>query len=158
MSSSNDDVLEWWRTNERVVDQIPEISDAIMEIQSVSYNRKLPSDLPVMERGQTQLTLPPIIPNSDEDNLVKCLNELNIDKINTQGQFFQATVQTGLITNFSVELLDWWHQIENKMCDHVYDSKSRQMLDTLENEKEYAKNILEAVDSALVALNHLNQG
>jgi len=111
-----------------------------MEIQSVSYNRKLPSDLPVMERGQTQLTLPPIIPNSDEDNLVKCLNELNIDKINTQ-----------------VELLDWWHQIENKMCDHVYDSKSRQMLDTLENEKEYAKNILEAVDSALVALNHLNQ-
>ena len=58
----------------------------------------------------------------------------------------------------SVELLDWWHQIENKMCDHVYDSKSRQMLDTLENEKEYAKNILEAVDSALVALNHLNQG
>ena len=52
MSSSNDDVLEWWRTNERVVDQIPEISDAIMEIQSVSYNRKLPSDLPVMERGQ----------------------------------------------------------------------------------------------------------
>jgi len=57
-----------------------------------------------------------------------------------------------------VELLDWWHQIENKMCDHVYDSKSRQMLDTLENEKEYAKNILEAVDSALVALNHLNQG
>ena len=56
-----------------------------MEIQSVSYNRKLPSDLPVMERGQTQLTLPPIIPNSDEDNLVKCLNELNIDKINTQG-------------------------------------------------------------------------
>ena len=62
------------------------------------------------------------------------------------------------ITNFSVELLDWWHQIENKMCDHVYDSKSRQMLDTLENEKEYAKNILEAVDSALVALNHLNQG
>ena len=158
MSSSNDDVLEWWRTNERVVDQIPEISDAIMEIQSVSYNRKLPSDLPVMERGQTQLTLPPIIPNSDEDNLVKCLNELNIDKINTQGQFFQAMVQTGLITNFSVELLDWWHQIENKMCDHVYDSKSRQMLDTLENEKEYAKNILEAVDSALVALNHLNQG
>jgi len=140
MSSSNDDALEWWRTNERVVDQIPEISDAIMEIQSVSYNRKLPSDLPVMERGQTQLTLPPIIPNSDEDNLVKCLNELNIDKINTQ-----------------VELLDWWHQIENKMCDHVYDSKSRQMLDTLENEKEYAKNILEAVDSALVALNHLNQ-
>jgi len=140
MSSSNDDVLEWWRTNERVVDQIPEISDAIMEIQSVSYNRKLPSDLPVMERGQTQLTLPPIIPNSDEDNLVKCLNELNIDKINTQ-----------------VELLDWWHQIENKMCDHVYDSKSRQMLDTLENEKEYAKNILEAVDSALVALNQLNQ-
>ena len=90
MSSSNDDVLEWWRTNERVVDQIPEISDAIMEIQSVSYNRKLPSDLPVMERGQTQLTLPPIIPNSDEDNLVKCLNELNIDKINTQGQFFSG--------------------------------------------------------------------
>ena len=32
------------------------------------------------------------------------------------------------------------------------------MLDTLENEKEYAKNILEAVDSALVALNQLNQG
>ena len=62
------------------------------------------------------------------------------------------------VNNFSVELLDWWHQIENKMCDHVYDSKSRQMLDTLENEKEYAKNILEAVDSALVALNHLNQG
>ena len=91
MSSSNDDVLEWWRTNERVVDQIPEISDAIMEIQSVSYNRKLPSDLPVMERGQTQLTLPPIIPNSDEDNLVKCLNELNIDKINTQGQFSRLT-------------------------------------------------------------------
>ena len=57
-----------------------------------------------------------------------------------------------------MELLDWWHQIENKMCDHVYDSKSRQMLDTLENEKEYAKNILEAVDSALVALNQLNQG
>ena len=39
------------------------------------------------------------------------------------------------------------------MCDHVYDSKSKQMLTTLELEKDYAKNILGAVDSALVALN-----
>ena len=46
----------------------------------------MPSDLPLMERGQTQTTLPPIIPNSDEDNLVKCLNELNIEKITTQGE------------------------------------------------------------------------
>ena len=45
----------------------------------------MPSDLPLMERGQTQATLPPIIPNSDEDNLVKCLKELNIQKITTQG-------------------------------------------------------------------------
>ena len=43
------------------------------------------------------------------------------------------------------------------MCDHVYDSKSKQMLTTLELEKECAQNILGAVDSALVALNSLNE-
>lgn len=43
------------------------------------------------------------------------------------------------------------------MCDHVYDSKSKQMLTTLELEKEYAQSILGAVDSALVALNSLNE-
>ena len=41
-----------------------------------------------------------------------------------------------------VELLDWWNEIENNMCDHVYDADSKEMLSTLEVEKEYAKNIL----------------
>ena len=33
MSNSSEDQLEWWRATERVIDQIPEISDAIMAIQ-----------------------------------------------------------------------------------------------------------------------------
>ena len=33
MSNSSEDQLEWWRTTERVIDQIPEISDAVMAIQ-----------------------------------------------------------------------------------------------------------------------------
>ena len=33
MSNSSEDQLEWWRMTERVIDQIPEISDAIIAIQ-----------------------------------------------------------------------------------------------------------------------------
>ena len=95
------------------------------------------------------------MPGSDEDNLVKCLDELNINKITTQSEYYQS-IQITLFINL-VELLDWWNEIEKRMCDHVYDSKSKQMLTTLELEKEYAQNILGAVDSALVALNSLNE-
>ena len=106
MSNSSEDQLEWWRATERVIDQIPEISDAVMAIQEVTHSRPLPTDLPVMEQGQVekvlipttstgekfllwfQVQLPPIVPGSDEDNLVKCLDELNINKITTQSEYY----------------------------------------------------------------------
>ena len=43
------------------------------------------------------------------------------------------------------------------MCDHVYDSQSKQMLTRLELEKDYAVSILGSVDAALLALNALNE-
>ena len=70
MSNSSEDQLEWWRMTERVIDQIPEISDAIIAIQgrfllifrkflktqtsAVTHSRPLPGDLPVMEQGQIE--------------------------------------------------------------------------------------------------------
>ena len=59
MSNSSEDQLEWWRATERVIDQIPEISDAVMAIQEVTHSRPLPTDLPVMEQGQVEKVLIP---------------------------------------------------------------------------------------------------
>ena len=48
-----------------------------------------------MEQGQFEkVQLPPIVPGSDEDNLVKCLDELNINKITTQSKYFNLIKKT----------------------------------------------------------------
>ena len=67
--------------------RLPELLEKV-DTKAVTHSRPLPSDLPVMEQGQIEkVQLPPIVPGSDEDNLVKCLDELNINKITTQSKF-----------------------------------------------------------------------
>ena len=80
--------------------------------------------------------MPPIVPGSQEESLIKGLEGMNISRITDH-----------------VELLDWWTQIENQMCENVADEKSRRMIQSLSTEKEYAVAILSSVDSALIALN-----
>ena len=69
-----------------------------------------------------QTALPPIVPGSQEDSLVKGLQTMDISRISDH-----------------VQLLDWWAQIEQQMCANVADEKSRQMIESLSIEKDYSQ-------------------
>jgi len=70
MGDQTDD-FDWWRNNEFALDSIPAISDAFVAVQNVSTTRPLPTKLPLIERGQSQVDLPPIVPGSQEESLIK---------------------------------------------------------------------------------------
>ena len=69
-----------------------------------------------------QAALPPIVPGSQEESLVKGLKTMNISRISDH-----------------VQLLDWWAQMEEQMCANVADEKSRQMIESLTVEKDYSQ-------------------
>ena len=91
----------------------------------MATRRPLPSKLPAQERGQSQVDLPPIVPGSQEESLIKGLKSMQIERIDDQ-----------------VQLLDWWSKMENQMCQNVADEKSRKMMNSLTIEKEYSQSIL----------------
>lgn len=134
------DEFDWWRTNDIALDSIPAISDAYLAIQNVAGNRPLPSKLPLIERGQGQVNLPPIVPGSQEESLINGLKSMNINIIDDQ-----------------VQLLNWFASMEMQMCENVEDEKSNKMIQSLSIEKEYSECILRSVDCALMALNKVNE-